>query len=185
MDRQMKRGEVARVDVGCQIDHYMGDVGRTVPVSGVFSAGQREAWDLLIAAYRAGLPHIRHGADVRRIFDAALAEVRQRSASLGTPEGRHAADVLLGPHGTDTWTLHGVGLDDAEGAPPVLRAGMTVAYELMFVVDGDAFYLEDMIAVTDTGYELLTPALPYTAREIQAVMAKRATISPRLSRLHQ
>jgi Xaa-Pro aminopeptidase len=35
-----------RVDVGCQLDHYMGDVGRTAPVSGRFSDGQREAWDL-------------------------------------------------------------------------------------------------------------------------------------------
>ena len=46
----MKAGEVVRVDVGCQVDHYMGDVGRTAPVSGTFTAGQREAWDLFIAS---------------------------------------------------------------------------------------------------------------------------------------
>ena len=31
VDRQMQAGEVVRVDVGCQIDHYMGDVGRMAP----------------------------------------------------------------------------------------------------------------------------------------------------------
>jgi hypothetical protein len=31
----------------------------------------------------------------------------------------------------EAWQLHGVGLDDAEGLPEVLRAGMAVAYELM------------------------------------------------------
>jgi hypothetical protein len=75
--------------------------------------------------------------------------------------------------GTEAWELHGVGLDDAEGLPEVLRAGMVVAYELMFTVDGDGFYLEDMIAVKDDGYEILTSGLPYTAREIETAMASR------------
>jgi Xaa-Pro aminopeptidase len=165
-------GEVVRVDVGCQIDHYMGDVGRTAPVSGAFTDGQREAWDLFIAGYRAGLTKIKDNAGAKSVYEAALAEVRRLAPSLATPEGRHAADVLLGPKGTEAWELHGVGLDDAEGLPEVLRAGMVVAYELMFTVDGDGFYLEDMIAVTRDGADLLTPGLPYTAREIEAAMAR-------------
>jgi Xaa-Pro aminopeptidase len=174
-DRQMKAGEVVRVDVGCQVDHYMGDVGRTAPVSGKFSDGQREAWDLFIAGYRAGLTTIKDRVTARAVYDAALTEVRRRAPSLETPQGRRAAEILLGPKGTGAWELHGVGLDDAEGLPEALRAGMAVAYELMFTVDGDGFYLEDMIAVKPDGYELLTPGLPYTAREIETAMASRAT----------
>jgi len=79
--------------------------------------------------------------------------------------------VLLSPNGTEPWELHGVGLDDAEGLPDVLRAGMVVAYELMFVADGDGFYLEDMIAVKKDGYDIITPGLPYTAREVEAAMS--------------
>jgi Xaa-Pro aminopeptidase len=173
VDRQMKTSEVVRVDVGCQVDHYMGDVGRTAPVSGTFTPGQREAWDLFIGGYRAGLTKLRDGVGARAVYDEALAEIRRRSASLATPQGRHAAEILLGPKGTDAWELHGVGLDDAEGLPEVLRAGMTVAYELMFTVDGDGFYLEDMIAITADTYESLTPGLPYTAREIETSMTKR------------
>jgi Xaa-Pro aminopeptidase len=52
---------------------------------------------------------------------------------------------------------------------------MAVAYELMFTVDGDGFYLEDMVLVTRGGSELLTPGLPYTAREIEAAMAAGAS----------
>jgi Xaa-Pro aminopeptidase len=173
VDRQMQAGEVVRVDVGCQIAHYMGDVGRTAPVSGTFTDGQREAWDLFIAGYRAGLPAIKDHAGPKVVFGAALAEVRRLSPSLKTEEGKHAAAVLLGPQGTEAWQLHGVGLDDAEGLPEVLRAGMAVAYELMFTVDGDGFYLEDMILVTSNGSEVLTSGLPYTALEIEAAMAKR------------
>ena len=175
VDRRMMAGEVVRVDVGCQVDHYMGDVGRTAPVSGSFTAGQREAWDLFIAGYRAGLAQIRDGVRSRSVYDAALSEIRRLTPSLKTEEGRHASETLLGPKGTDPWELHGVGLDDAEGLPEVLRAGMVVAYELMFVADGDGFYLEDMINVTRDRAEVLTAGLPYTATEIEAAMKPRAT----------
>jgi Xaa-Pro aminopeptidase len=50
---------------------------------------------------------------------------------------------------------------------------MVVAYELMFMAGGDAFYLEDMVAVTRDGYELLTPGLPYTADDVEMTMSKR------------
>ena len=170
INRVMQAGEVVRVDVGCQSEHYMGDVGRTAPVSGKFTAGQREAWDLFIAGYRAGLPLIRNGAATKAVYAAALAEVKRRVPMLTTAEGKHAAEILLAAHGTDPWEIHGVGLDDAEGQPEVLRTGMVVAYELMFVVDGDGFYLEDMIAVGASGPDVLTPGLPYTATEIERAM---------------
>ena len=179
VDRQMQAGEVVRVDVGCQIDHYMGDVGRTAPVSGRFTDGQREAWDLFIAGYRAGLPALKDHASPKAVFAAALTEVRRLEPSLKTQQGKHAAEILLGPQGTEAWQLHGVGLDDAEGLPEVLRSGMSVAYELMFTVDGDGFYLEDMILVTSSGYEVLTSGLPYTAGEIEAAMSKRDPLRDR------
>ncbi|MCC7133861.1 MAG: aminopeptidase P N-terminal domain-containing protein [Gemmatimonadales bacterium] len=169
-DRVMRPGELVRVDVGCQAERYLGDVGRTAPVGGRFDPGQREAWDLFIAGYRAGLPLLRDGVAVAEVFAAALDRIRALAPTLRTPLGRQAAAVLLGPTGTEAWQFHGVGLDDAEGAPAVLRASMTVAYELMFAVGDQGFYLEDMILIERAGYRLLTPGLPYTAAEIERVM---------------
>lgn len=172
-DRVMQAGELVRVDVGCQYAHYMGDVGRTAPVSGRFTAGQREAWDLFIAGYRAGLVGLRDGTRPGDVFAAALRRVRELQPMLKTPLGRRAAEVMLAPDGTAPWQLHGVGLDDAEGQPEVLKAGMTVAYEVMFAVDGHGFYLEDMILIRPDGYEMLTPDLPYTAAAIESAMRRR------------
>jgi hypothetical protein len=56
---------------------------------------------------------------------------------------------------------------------------MVVAYELMFTVDGDGFYLEGMIVVRNDGSEILTSGLPYTAREVEAAMAKRVSTGER------
>ena len=54
LDRQMEEGEVIRVDIGCAANGYGADVGRTLPVSGVFTDAQAETWDLLVAGYEAG-----------------------------------------------------------------------------------------------------------------------------------
>lgn len=175
-DRVLRAGELVRVDVGCQTDRYQGDVGRTAPVSGRFDPGQRESWDLFIAGYRAGLDLLRDGARVADVFATVLARIRTLEPTLKTPLGKRAAAVLLGPTGTEAWQFHNVGLDDAEGAPTVLRTGMTVAYEIMFAVGDQGFYLEDMILIEPDGYRLLTPGLPYTAREIEAA-ARRGTRS--------
>src|SRR5262249_1954730 len=141
LNRTMKAGEIARVDVGCDLDHYKGDVGRTAPVSGRFDAGQRETWELLVAAYRAGLTAFRDGVRRDDVFAACLTEVRRRQPALSTALGKGAAETLLSADGLRWWEIHGVGLDSAEGLPNVLRAGMTVDFEPIFTVDGQGFYL--------------------------------------------
>lgn len=170
LDRVMQAGEVVRLDIGCQVDHYQGDVGRTAPVSGVFTAGQSEVVDLLVAAYRAGLAVLRDGTTVPAVIQASVAEVARRQAALRTALGKEAAAVITRPDGIPFWQLHGIGLEGAEEVPDTLHAGMTIDYEPIFVVDGQGFYMEDMILVTPTGCEILTKGLPYTAAEIERVM---------------
>jgi Xaa-Pro aminopeptidase len=70
------------------------------------------------------------------------------------------------------WEIHGVGLDAAEGMPEILRAGMVVAFEPIFSVEDQGFYLEDMLLVTKGSYEILTPGLPYSSDAIE--LAARA-----------
>jgi Xaa-Pro aminopeptidase len=178
LDRAMRAGEVARYDLGCQIDHYKGDVGRTVPVSGTFTPDQREVIDLLVAVYRAGLATLRDGAAADGLLRASVAEAGRRRGTMRTPLGRHAAALLTQPDSLPYWQWHGIGLDYAEPLPSVLRAGMVLDYEPIFVVDGQGFYMEDMILVTPTGYEILTTGLPSTAAEIEAAMRRGRKVTP-------
>ncbi len=69
LDRTMKAGELVRMDVGCALGHYEGDVGRTVPVSGKFNANQRETLDLLVRAYRAGLSAMKAGVPLETVME--------------------------------------------------------------------------------------------------------------------
>ena len=173
LDRVMQSGELVRMDVGCADGHYGGDVGRTIPVSGYFDAGQREAWNLLIEGYRAGMSAMLAGVTVGEVQAAAVARIEELAADLETPMGREAGSFMLSEAGRTIWGIHGVGLDSGEEALPTLEAGSVLAFEPMFEIGPDAFYLEDMILVTETGHEVLSAGLPYTAEEIETVMASR------------
>lgn len=181
LDRTMQAGELVRVDIGCGLGAYGADVGRTAPVAGRFEPGQRETWNLLIAGYRAGLAAIRPGATIAQVMAASREEFMRRGriqkgeGQLTTAQGREAVRTLTAPkgQGMSAWTLHGVGLDSGEAPLDTLAAGAVIAFEPTFSVGQDAFYLEDMILVTASGYEVLSAGLPYTAEEIEAVMAGR------------
>jgi len=173
LDRLMRSGEVARLDLGCATGSYMGDVGRTVPVSGRFTPEQAEVIDLLVAAYRAGLAVIRDGVTVSEVIKASVAEVGRRQPPMHSALAREAASTILRTDGIPFWQLHGIGLESAEPTPDTLRSGMVVDYEPIFSAGGQGFYMEDMILVTRTGFEILTKNLPYTAAEIERVMRHR------------
>src|SRR4030095_8718605 len=87
LDRRMLAGELVRVDVGCAQENYEGDVGRTAPVSGRFNREQREAWDLFVAAYRAGLNAIKPGKTSKDVLAAWQREFQRRRSELQTTFG--------------------------------------------------------------------------------------------------
>ncbi len=166
----MKAGELVRMDVGCALGHYEGDVGRTVPVSGKFNANQRETLDLLVRAYRAGLSAMKAGVPLETVMERSRSEVESARGTLVSEYARRAAEHLVAAPLRAAWHIHGVGLDGGETGTDTLEAGSVVAFEPMFSVDEDAYYMEDMILVTASGHEVLTSGLPYTAAEIESVM---------------
>jgi hypothetical protein len=86
-----------------------------------------------------------------------LLHARSSSSSLGEPSFKQDANF---------------GLDGGETGTDTLEAGSVIAFEPMFSVGADAYYMEDMILVTASGHEVLTRGLPYTADEIEAVMRR-------------
>jgi Xaa-Pro aminopeptidase len=170
LDREMKDGELVRIDVGCALSYYEGDVGRTVPVSGTFNGDQRETLDLLVRAYRAGLGAMKGGVPLEAVMERARSEVERARESLVTGYARRAAAQLIAAPLRETWHIHGVGLDGGETGTDTLAVGSVIAFEPMFSVDDDAYYMEDMILVTESGHEVLTRGLPYTAEEIEGAM---------------
>jgi Xaa-Pro aminopeptidase len=173
MNRVMKSGDLTHLDLGCEVDHYGGDVGRTVPVSGHFEAGQREAWNLLVRAYEAGLAVMRDSSHRQEVFAAAVREVKRLASSVKTELGKKAVAALTGENGTKEWYLHSSGVECCETQPEVLRSGMVVVFEPSMTLDGQGYYLEDMILITPSGFDMLTPGLPYSADEIEQLLIRK------------
>jgi hypothetical protein len=73
----------------------------------------------------------------------------------------------------DSWTMYTHGLDMVEIFPvKELHTGNTVAFGPDFQIDGMGFYEEDVSLVTATGHEVVNPPLPYTAADIEKLMAR-------------
>ena len=167
----LRSGDLVRLDVGCEWDHYQGDLGRTVPVSAHFDGDQRELWTIFVAAYQAGAKVLRAGVTIDQVFDAWEKELVSHRHSATSSLAQRAIDSWSNRSQVPYWQIHTSNL--APGAPVgPLRAGTTINFEPIASIDGQGFFLEDMYLITATGAELLTPGVPYSADAIEGAMRK-------------
>ena len=170
LSRIIRAGDLVRLDVGCEWNHYQGDLGRTVPASGRFNPAQREVWGIFLNAYRAGAKALRDGATVNQVFEAWRGEIARHKDSARSNLALHAVEAWTKRENVPYWSVHTTSLTVRD--PETLRAGMTVDFEPIASVDGQGFYLEDMFLITREGTELLTPGVPYSADEIETALRK-------------
>ena len=146
-DRVLARGDLVKLDFGATYRGYHSDMTRTL-VLGEPAGWQREVYDLVRSAQRAGREALTPGADVRAVDAAA----RQVIAAAGH------GDAFA--HGLG----HGVGLEIHE-APAVSPLGAGTLADRMAVTVEPGVYLpgrggvriEDTLVVRDgTDPELLT-----------------------------
>jgi Xaa-Pro aminopeptidase len=169
LGREMRSGELVRLDVGCEYQHYLGDLGRTVPVSGRYTDEQRETWNIFVAAYRKAVTKLREGVKVSDVYEAWSQELLNHRSTAKSVLAQHAIDSWSKRENVPFWQIHTSNL--LAGWPPdPLPAGTTINFEPIASVDGQGFFLEDMYIIRKDGAELLTPGVPYTAEEIEAAM---------------
>jgi Xaa-Pro aminopeptidase len=167
----MNAGDLVRLDVGCEWNYYGGDLGRTVPVSGRYSADQREIWNIFVSAYHAGAKSLREGATQDQVFEVWRAELLRQRQTARSSLAKQAIEEWSKREKVPYWAIHTVNLDEGHVGGP-LRAGTTIAFEPIASIGGQGYYLEDMFLVTKEGAELLTPGVPYSADEIEAAMRR-------------
>jgi len=170
LNHTMAAGELLHIDIGCDYNHYKGDFGRTIPVSGMYDPGQREVYNLLITGYLAGLHKIKDGELFSAIENAFDNEITKHQGKMNTELGRKAVELLLGGKAMKRLIIHDQGLGGYEGPSDTCKTGMVIMWEPLFAVEGQGFYLEDMVLVTSDGYEILTSGVPHTPEDIEELM---------------
>ncbi len=167
--RQMKEGELVVVDVGAEFAEYTADITRTYPVSGKFTARQKEIYDIVLAAQEAALRKVKPGALWTKngpIHKAAYDYINTHGKDLkGNPLGQYFI------HGTS----HHLGLDVHDvvnDSTRPLEAGMVITVEpgIYIAEENIGVRIEDDVLVTDKGYELLSQDLPRRAEDIERMM---------------
>ena len=145
---KLPRRGFAVVDFGVVLEGYCSDMTRTVHM-GAARKGEREVYEAVLEAQEAAVAAVRAGVLAKDV-DAA------------------AREVLAG-RGLGEWfthsTGHGVGVEIHEGprlgktSEERLKAGMVVTIEPGVYLPGKfGVRIEDMVLVTRTGCEVLTPS---------------------------
>lgn len=159
-NRAMRDGDLVIFDVGCEVDFYISDVGRTFPVSGRFSEAQREVLEMEVGVADAIIDNVRPGITFRELQAIANDAI--------PPEHRQFMQTGL-------FFGHHIGLSTGDPNLPnaPLEPGMVFTVEPWYYnhQTGISVFTEDEILVTEDGAEILTSALPRTAEGLERLMA--------------
>jgi len=146
--KPIRDGEMILLDLGGVYDGYCSDITRTMTANGL-APNQRQLFDAARRAHDAALEAIRPGVTAEQI-DAAARDVLR-----GEGYGAYF------PH----LTGHGIGLSAHEGPIVDEDVDMRIEPGMVFTIEPGAYVpgvgaarIEDMVLVTETGYEMLTDA---------------------------
>lgn len=189
----LQDGELVLIDAGCELEGYASDITRTFPVSGEFSAAQRDVYALVLAAQLAAIERVRPDAHWNEPHEAALDVLVRGFIDLGLCKGSPEAVLESGDyrrfymHRTGHWLgldVHDVGeYKQQDGNWRSLEPGMTLTVEPgCYIRPADdvpeqfwniGIRIEDDVLVTPQGCDVLTSAAPKTIADIEALMADR------------
>jgi Xaa-Pro aminopeptidase len=145
-DRIVEPGEMVWFDVSAIVDGYGADFDRAA-VRGGPTPEQQRLQAFAQEATQAGIAAIRPGAPVAGIVEAVNASLR--AAGIDPPAGRIGHGLgLLSTEPPD------ISLDD----PTILEPGMVITVEPALIYDHGIYQVEQNIAVTETGHEVLSHA---------------------------
>lgn len=170
----LQGGDIVLMDVGGEYSMYASDITRTAPVSGKFSARQREIYDIVLGAQEAAIHSFQSG--------------RSRLGREGPDSLQKVAVDYINSHGKDLhgeplgkYFIHGLGhhvglnVHDANDPSLPLDKGMVFTFEPGVYIPEEKLgvRIEDMFFVDQNGkLVMMTRDLPRTADEVEKAMSK-------------
>jgi len=178
--RALDDGDLVQFDYAPDYKYYASDVTRVFPANGKFTPRQREFYTIYLRLYQALMTSIRvHAlpADVIRTavgkMDAILVnypftdERIRKAAAEFVERYRNSRANSLG---------HNVGMEvhDVRNPTPTLEPGQVFTIEPAMQIPEEhvGIRLEDMILITETGYENLSAVVPVEIADIESMMTR-------------
>jgi len=173
-------GDLVQFDYAPDYKNYASDVTRVWPANGKFTPRQREFYTIYLRLYRALMTSIRVHAtaadivrDAVKYMDAAMAsypftDVKIKDAATRFVERyRTSRADSLG---------HTVGMEvhDVRNPTATMEPGQVFTIEPAMTIPDEhvGIRLEDMLLITETGYENLSAFVPIEIADIEKMMAE-------------
>lgn len=179
-DDVLNDDDLVLVDAGGEYGGYITDITRTWPVSGKFSAPQKDLYEMILKVQRSSVALCREsaGMSLDKIHEVTEHGLREGLKDIGFDMGGNALQILF-PHHVG----HYVGLDvhDCPGYPRTgkLRAGQCVTVEPGIYVPDDTRWpshfrglgirIEDSVCVLDDTPLVLTTEAVKEVVDIEAL----------------
>ncbi|MFO1401455.1 MAG: Xaa-Pro aminopeptidase [Steroidobacteraceae bacterium] len=184
-------GDLLLIDAGCELDLYASDITRTFPVNGRYTSEQRAVYEVVLEAQHAAIAKVKPGNHWNEPHDAAVRAITQGLVRIGLLKGNVASLIKDGAyrkffmHRTGHWLgmdVHDVGDYKVGEEWRVFEPGMTLTVEPgVYIPAGTrgvpkkfwnvGVRIEDDVAVTRGGCEVLTGDVPTDPDAIEKLMA--------------
>ena len=187
----LKDGDLLLIDAGCELDYYASDITRTFPVNGRFSPEQRAVYEIVLQAQYAAIEKTVIGNHWNEPHDAAVKTITKGLKKLGLLEGtlpRLIKDEAYKPfymHRTGHWIgmdVHDVGDYKVGDEWRMLESGMVTTVEPGIYIGNSrkipkafrnmGIRIEDDVAVTNKGPDVLTKGLAKEPDDIESLMSR-------------
>jgi Xaa-Pro aminopeptidase len=186
----LEDGDLLLIDAGCELDYYASDITRTFPVNGKFSPEQRAVYEIVLEAQLAAIDKTRKDNHWNEPHDAAVKVITRGLKKIGLLEGtlpkliRDGAYREFYMHRTGHWIgmdVHDVGDYKVGDEWRLLESGMVTTVEPgIYIQDSRkvpkkwrniGIRIEDDVAVTSNGPDVLTKGLAKEPDDIEALMS--------------
>jgi len=179
--RQLEDGDLVQFDYAPDYKNYQSDVTRVWPANGKFTSWQREYYNIYLKLYRAVMTSIQVHATPAEIIKHAVAKMDDIMASYPFTDDKikTAATAFVNRYRAQAQSGrgslgHSVGMEvhDVRMLTPTLEPGeiFTIEPEMRIEELHLGLRLEDMLLITETGYEDLSAFVPIEAADIEKLM---------------
>jgi Xaa-Pro aminopeptidase len=183
---KLQDGDLVQLDYAPDYKNYSSDVTRVFPANGKFTPRQREFYGIYLKLYQALMTSIEVHKTPAEIVKNAVVKMDAIMGSYNFTDDKIKAAAAafvenyrkFRPNGTLGHTV-GMEVHDVRYPTPTLEPGYVFTIEPAMQIQDEhvGIRLEDMLLITDTGYENLSAFVPVEIADIEKLMAKHRGLS--------